>query len=84
MTSKALIDLPMNEMLMFFELHASYSNALEKDRTQKLNELLIYTYTKCGIGLTRALVDKYIVDNRMVKAIILAAIRRQARKWEVL
>ena len=84
MTSKALIDLPMGEMLIFYELHASYSNALEKDRPQKLYELLIYTYTKCGCGLTKALIDKYFVDNPVTKAIILTAIRHQASKKEVL
>ena len=77
-TNKALIDLPMSEMRMFFELNASYSNASENDRAQKLYDLLKYTYTKCGYSLTKALVDKYCDENLQAKAMILAGIMKIA------
>jgi hypothetical protein len=72
--TKALIDLPMSEVRMFFELNASYSNASEPERGQKFYDLLTFTYAKCGYSLTKALIDKYCDDDVMAKAIILAGV----------
>ena len=73
-TDKALIDLPMRDVRMFFELNASYSNASEPERGQKCYDLLKFTYAKCGLSLTKALIDKYCVDDWVAKAVILAGV----------
>jgi len=73
-TNKVLIDLPKEEVCMFFDKHNAYTNAIEKDRASKLFELLKYSYSKCGYKLTKALIDKYCIEDELAKLLIMAGV----------
>ena len=77
-TNKALIDLPKEEMMMFFTKHNAYQNASESKRAELMLDLLTYTYAKCGYKLTKALIDKEMVDNPMAKMLIMGAVMKKA------
>jgi hypothetical protein len=77
-TNKALIDLPKEEMMMFFTKHNAYQNTSESERAEMLLDLLTYTYTKCGYKLTKALIDKEMVDNPSAKMLVLGAVIKRS------
>jgi len=78
MTNKALIDLPKEEMMMFFTKHNAYQNANGTKRAEAFLDWMTYTYTKCGYKLTQALIDKEMVDNPMAKMVVLGAVIKRS------
>ena len=70
----ALIDLPKEDMMMFFNKHIMYQGASESKRPELLMDLLLYTYEKCGYTLSKALLDKEMIDSPGAKMIILASV----------
>jgi len=67
----ALIDLPKEEMMVFFEKHNAYKSASEATRAALLLDCLIYTYTKCGYKLTKSIIDKEMTDNIMARHMVM-------------
>ena len=59
---------------MFFTKHNAYQNASDTQRAELLLDLVLFTYSKCGYDLTKALLDKEMVDNPYAKMVVLASV----------
>jgi hypothetical protein len=75
----ALIDLPMNEMVMFYDKYNEYNkeNAGRK-RSEKLIELLKFVVTKLSDELALAIIRKETTCDDFGQRFMLLAMRRQA------
>ena len=60
--------------MIFANKHTLYQNASESKRAELLLDLLLFTYSKCGYDLTKALLDKEMVDNSYAKIVVLASV----------
>jgi hypothetical protein len=70
----AILNLPKEDFVIFANKHTLYQNASESKRAELLLDLLLFTYSKCGYDLTKALLDKEMVDNSYAKIVVLASV----------
>jgi len=79
MKNVALIDLPKEEVMTFFEKHnAAKSASGDQARAALLLDCLIFTYAKCGYKLTKSIIDEEMTDNPFAKSVIMNNVRAAA------
>jgi len=72
----AILNLPKEDFMMFFNKHTLYQNASESKRAELLLDLLLFTYSKCGYDITKKLIDEEIIDNPYAKIVVLRSVMK--------
>lgn len=79
MKNVALIDLPKEDMMTFFEKHNAYKNADGMARSALLLDCLLFTYAKCGYNLTKSIINKEMTDCPFAKARVMHSVMLMAQ-----
>jgi len=75
----ALLDLPMNEMVLFYDKYNEYNKEnTGRKRSEKLMELLKFVVTKVSDELALAIIEKELTCDDFGRRLLLQAIRRQS------